>query len=194
MTRLAIFASGNGSNALKIIAYFKGNSDIKVDLIATNRADAGIINKVAGMSIDLMVFNREALYENGIVSQELVNRGIDFIVLAGFLWLIPQALIQQYSGRIINIHPALLPKYGGKGMYGDRVHETVIAAGEKESGITIHLIDEEYDRGDIIFQTTCPVRPNDTVELLRARIHALEHAFFAYIIESYIYSLHKKTA
>jgi phosphoribosylglycinamide formyltransferase 1 len=194
LIRIAIFASGSGSNALKIIDYFHGDTSICVELVATNNSNAGIVQKASDNGVDVLIFNKAELYESGSVLKELKNRGVDFIVLAGFLWLIPMEFIKTYQGRIINIHPALLPEYGGKGLYGDHVHRAILANEEKVTGITIHVIDEEYDKGDIIFQTSCPVYEHDTIDTVRQRVQALEHAFFACILESYIHSINKKTA
>ena len=181
--RLAIFASGAGSNAEKIIDHFRNHSAIKIALIASNNPKSGVFeiaekNTISTLFIDKKVFFSENSYIN-----ELKLAKIDFIILAGFLWKIPSVLIKEYPGKIVNIHPALLPKYGGKGMYGHYVHEAVIANKEKESGITIHYVDELYDHGKVIFQATCPVLETDTAETLAQRIHALEHEHYPKIIE-----------
>jgi formyltetrahydrofolate-dependent phosphoribosylglycinamide formyltransferase len=181
--RLAIFASGAGSNTEKIIDHFRNHPTVKVDLIAGNNPKSGVFaiaekNTISTIFIDKKVFFSENSYIN-----ELKLAKIDFIILAGFLWKIPSVLIKEYPGKIVNIHPALLPKYGGKGMYGHYVHEAVIANKEKESGITIHYADELYDHGKVIFQATCPVLENDTPETLAQRIHSLEHEHYPNIIE-----------
>ena len=202
---IAIFASGAGSNARKIIEYFEGaglkstSSQVKVSLIVCNVPDAGVLAIAKEKGIPTLLINKSEFAATGYV-ESLHNADIQFIVLAGFLWKVPEVLVRAYqpgmkidgalvngkenvSKGIINIHPALLPKYGGKGMYGSRVHEAVIAAGEKESGITIHWVNEHYDEGGIIFQATCEVVSNDTPETLANKIHILEHAHFAPTIE-----------
>lgn len=185
---IAIFASGAGSNAEKIIEQFRHHPQIRVALIVSNKATAGVLDKARAAGIPTVLIEKEQFFRGDSYVPELKSKGIDFIVLAGFLWKVPAALIKAYPSRIINIHPALLPKYGGKGMYGNFVHEAVIAAGEKESGITIHYVDEQYDHGGTIFQATCPVLPEDTPDSLANRIHALEHLHFPAVIESVILS------
>jgi formyltetrahydrofolate-dependent phosphoribosylglycinamide formyltransferase len=180
---IAIFASGAGSNARKIIEYFENKGlRIKVSLIVCNVPGAGVLDIAEEKGIPSLMINKSEFAANGYV-ESLKNAGIDFIVLAGFLWKVPEVLVRAYPKAIINIHPALLPKYGGKGMYGARVHEAVIAAGEKESGITIHWVNEDYDEGAIIFQAKCSVDASDTPTSLANKIHALEHAHFATTIE-----------
>jgi len=180
---IAIFASGAGSNARKIIEYFENKGlRIKVSLIVCNVPGAGVLDIAEEKGIPSLMINKSDFAANGYV-ESLKNAGIDFIVLAGFLWKVPEVLVRAYPKAIINIHPALLPKYGGKGMYGARVHEAVIAAGEKESGITIHWVNEHYDEGAIIFQAKCSIDANDTADTLANKIHALEHAHFATTIE-----------
>jgi len=185
---IAIFASGAGSNARKIIEYFEGGvksgakNRIKVSLIVCNVPGAGVMEIAKEKGIPTLLINKEEFARTGYV-ESLQNADIDFIVLAGFLWKVPAVLVQSFPNGIINIHPALLPKYGGKGMYGARVHEAVIAAGEKESGITIHWVNEHYDEGAIIFQATCAIEAGDTAATLANKIHALEHAHFAPTIE-----------
>jgi len=181
-TNIAIFASGAGSNAQKIIEYFRNSSKIKVALIACNNPVAGVLAIAARENIPVLIIEKERLFRGDGYVEELKEKKIDFIVLAGFLWKLPSRLIKAYPGRIINIHPALLPNYGGKGMYGNNVHHAVLAAGEKESGITIHYVDEYYDSGDIIFQAKCVVLPGDTAETLAQRIHALEHEHYPRVI------------
>lgn len=182
---IAIFASGAGSNAKRIIEYFTGHRQISVKLIVCNNPGAGVIQIAAQFNIPVLLINKEQLFSGNGYVDELKNASIDFIVLAGFLWKIPSTLINAYRNKIVNIHPSLLPKYGGKGMYGTKVHEAVIAAGEKESGITIHYVDEHYDNGDIIFQAACPVFTDDTPDSLAERIHQLEHENFARVVEEY---------
>jgi formyltetrahydrofolate-dependent phosphoribosylglycinamide formyltransferase len=180
---IAIFASGAGSNARKIIEYFENKGlRIKVSLIVCNVPGAGVLDIAEEKGIPSLMINKSDFAANGYV-ESLKNAGIDFIVLAGFLWKVPEVLVRAYPKAIINIHPALLPKYGGKGMYGARVHEAVIEAGEKESGITIHWVNEDYDEGAIIFQAKCSVDASDTPTSLANKIHALEHAHFATTIE-----------
>lgn len=184
--RLAIFASGAGSNAQKIIDHFRGKSQVKIALIVCNKPGAGVLKIAEKEGIPVLLIEKEPFFRGNAYTPALKEKNIDLIILAGFLWKIPEALIQAYPGKIVNIHPALLPKYGGKGMYGQFVHAAVVAAGEKESGITIHYVDEHYDHGDIIFQATCPVFPEDTPELLAKRIHELEHKHFPAVIEQLV--------
>lgn len=182
MKNLAIFASGTGSNAKKIIEYFRGNANINVRLIVSNKKDAPVLEIARSNGIETLVIDRTEFYKTEDLLQQLHARNIHFIVLAGFLWLLPHYLLHAYDRRIVNIHPALLPKYGGKGMYGMRVHEAVKAAGDLESGITIHYVDENYDEGDIIFQEKCALNPDDTSEEIAHKVHALEHQYFAKVI------------
>jgi phosphoribosylglycinamide formyltransferase 1 len=189
MKRLAIFASGNGSNAQAIVEYFSESREACIVLILTNRKDAFVIERAKALNIPVRVFNREDFYKTEVITQLLINEHIDLVVLAGFLWLLPPSLIQAFPDRIINIHPALLPKYGGKGMYGDKVHAAVIEAGEKESGISIHYVNEHYDQGKVIFQARCEVEINDTPDSLAAKIHKLEYAHFASIIHQVLKTL-----
>ena len=186
MIYLAIFASGAGSNAEKIIAHFKGNDRVQVALIVCNKPTAGVLEIAQKWGIKTHLIEKEGFFSEKSCLLALKEHQIDFIVLAGFLWKMPEAVVAAYPKKIVNIHPALLPKYGGKGMYGDRVHAAVLAAGEKESGISIHYVDEQYDEGDIIFQATCPVEEADTPETLASKVHALEHAHFAQVIEELV--------
>ena len=180
---IAIFASGAGSNAKKIIEYFENKGlRIKVSLIVCNVPGAGVLEIAKEKGIPSLIINKTDFTATGYV-ESLQNADINFIVLAGFLWKVPEVLVRAYPKAIINIHPALLPKYGGKGMYGARVHEAVIAAKEKESGITIHWVNEHYDEGAIIFQAKCSIDASDTAESLANKIHALEHAHYAPTIE-----------
>jgi len=183
---LAIFASGNGSNAEAIIRYFDGHTRIRVSDIYCNNPEAYVIERARQHHIPCTVFGKMDLAPGGKVHQSLVQRPVRYIALAGFLWLIPGFLAEAYTNRILNIHPALLPKFGGKGMYGQKVHEAVIAAGETQSGITIHTIDEVYDRGRPVFQADCPVFGYDTPETLARRIHELEHRHYPLVIEAFI--------
>ncbi len=190
-THIAIFASGAGSNALKIIEHFentdKSRTPIKVSLIVCNVPTAGVLNIAKEKGIPTLLINKAEFNETGYV-QSLQNADIHFIVLAGFLWKVPEVLVNAYPKAIVNIHPALLPNYGGKGMYGSHVHDAIIAAGETESGITIHWVDAHYDEGDIIFQAKCTIQSGDTPEVLANKIHALEHAHFAPTIEKILLS------
>ena len=180
---IALFASGNGSNAKKIIEYFAGNEHIVVNLVVCNKPGAGVTKIADEYDKPVLMIEKERFFRGDSYLNELHAFKIDFIVLAGFLWKIPEAIIMQYRNRIINIHPALLPKYGGKGMYGSKVHQAVIDAQDTESGITIHYVDEQYDHGDVIFQVSCPVLTTDNAESLAEKIHRLEHENFARIIE-----------
>ncbi len=183
MKQIAIFASGAGSNAARIIDSFKSHPQIRVSLVVSNKAGAGVFSIAAANSIPSVIIEKEQFFRGDGYVPLLKEKGIDFIVLAGFLWKIPDSLIAAFPNRIINIHPALLPKYGGKGMYGLHVHQAVIDNKEKESGITIHYVDGHYDNGDIIFQARCPVLENDTAGSLAKRVQVLEHGHYPKIIE-----------
>ena len=182
MKKIAIFASGSGSNAENIITALANNPDITVDSIFCNVPDAYVLERAKKFHIPAVVFNRKELNDPANILHQLRERQIDFIVLAGFLWLMPPAITTAYPNRIVNIHPALLPAYGGKGMYGSRVHEAVIAAGEKKRGITIHYVNEHYDEGNIIFQASCDIIPEDTPDTLAQKVHALEYEHFPHVI------------
>ncbi len=184
MEKIAIFASGSGTNAQRIIEYFKGHSFISVDLILSNNPEAFVLTRTKSAGIPTVIFTRKEFYETEKVLTILKDRQITFIVLAGFLWLIPGYLLREYADRILNIHPALLPGYGGKGMYGMRIHESVIHSGDKETGITIHMVNERYDEGQIIFQARCDVEANESPESLAQKVHALEYEHYPRIIES----------
>ncbi len=188
--KIAIFASGAGSNAKKIIEYFNSKltakNKIEVALVVSNNADAGVLKIAKRNNISVLLIEKEKFFSHNSYINELKNADMDLIVLAGFLWKIPANLIKAFPEKIINIHPALLPHFGGKGMYGNRVHQAVLASGEKESGITIHVVDELYDHGKIIFQISCPVFPDDTQGTLAERIHKLEHKHYAKVIEDYL--------
>ncbi|MFI5187824.1 MAG: phosphoribosylglycinamide formyltransferase [Chitinophagales bacterium] len=190
---IAIFASGTGTNTQKIIDHFNPDSHrdslAKIALIVSNKKEAGVLQIAEKEKIPSLVIEKEKFFRGNAYVDELREKEIDFIVLAGFLWKIPKILLEEYPKRIINIHPALLPKYGGKGMYGQKVHEAVISGKETESGITIHYADEFYDNGDIILQIKCPVPDNDTPEALADRIHALEYANYPVIIEELVKKL-----
>jgi formyltetrahydrofolate-dependent phosphoribosylglycinamide formyltransferase len=183
LTKIAIFASGAGSNAQQIINYFRESTTAKVVLIVCNNPKAGVLNIALNEKIPVLLLEKNTFLETGYASQ-IKSYGADFIILAGFLWKIPFPLINAFQNKIINIHPALLPAFGGKGMYGSAVHSAVIAAREKESGITIHYVDEKYDHGKIIFQTKCNVNENETPESLAQKIHQLEHQYYPKIIDS----------
>jgi len=184
--KIAIFGSGSGTNAENIIQYFEKSSSIEVGLVLSNKTDAYILERARLHRIPSVVYAKPDFQNADNLLSLLEKYNIDFVVLAGFLLQIPVELIHRYPNKIVNIHPALLPKFGGKGMYGDRVHEAVIAAGEKSSGITIHYIDEHYDSGSVIFQTTCDVLLSDTPQSLASRIHALEYKYFPKVIEETI--------
>jgi phosphoribosylglycinamide formyltransferase-1 len=186
MHRIAVFASGSGSNAQKIFEHFAGISGMEVSLLLSNKAGAAVMQRAASFDIPACAFTRADLYENGRVEELLREHRIDFIVLAGFLWLMPAALLRAYPGRIVNIHPALLPKYGGKGMYGMHVHHAVREANEPESGMTIHLVNEQYDEGNILFQARTAIAPEDTPEDIAAKVLALEHRYYPEVIQAYI--------
>lgn len=181
MKRIAIFASGSGSNAEKIIEYFSSSKDIVVDSLWSNNENAYALIRAEKLGVETFTFESDEFYRSNEILDRLYDHRIDMIVLAGFLWLVPRNLTELFT--VVNIHPALLPKYGGKGMYGMNVHKAVLASKDKESGITIHLVNQNYDQGDIIFQDKCPIMSGDTPETLAARIHVLEHQHYARVIE-----------
>ena len=183
MKNLVIFASGSGSNAENIIRYFATKPDFCVKKIYCNVPGAYVLERARQLQVPACVITREEFRNPDKLLRRLQDEGTDFIVLAGFLWLVPPCITAAYPNRIINIHPALLPAYGGKGMYGHHVHEAVLAAGEQQSGITIHYVNDRYDSGDIIFQATCPVLPDDTPDTLAARVHELEYQHVPRVIE-----------
>ena len=184
--RLAVFASGRGSNFEALLRYFAKNPVIEVAVLVCNNPRAGAIQLAAEYGIPVRMMQKGECMEAGTLSGDLATEQIDFLILAGFLWKIPALLVEKFRGRIINLHPALLPKYGGKGMYGHHVHEAVLANKEKTSGITIHQVDEEYDHGSTIFQASCNIDPHETVSSLAAKIHELEHQHFTRVVEAYI--------
>jgi phosphoribosylglycinamide formyltransferase-1 len=184
--RIAIFASGSGSNAQRIAEFFDGKGLLEISAIYCNNPGAYVLERAKTAGIPSVLFNRNDFYNSSFILNDLKSRNIDWIILAGFLWLIPESILKAYPQRVINIHPALLPAYGGKGMFGMKVHESVIAAGEKESGITIHYVNEHYDKGDIIFQARCPINKEDTPEILAAKIHELEYMHFPKVIQELI--------
>jgi phosphoribosylglycinamide formyltransferase-1 len=186
---IAILASGAGSNAQKILEHFSNRMDIAVRLIVSNKQEAGVLNIAKVASIDTFIVTRDSFYATTDLLVELDKRNIDFIVLAGFLWLIPPYLIQHYPDRIINIHPALLPKYGGKGMYGHFVHEAVHLAKDNHSGITIHYVNEKYDEGSIVFQERCEILPSDQPEDIAKKVQILEHLYYPTVIDQLVSSL-----
>jgi phosphoribosylglycinamide formyltransferase 1 len=186
MKKLAIFASGAGSNAQQIMKRFRNHADIEVSLIVCNRPGAGVLNIAQKAGIPKLMIERERFMKGDAYIPELENFGIDVIILAGFLWKVPNRLVDAYRGRILNIHPALLPSHGGKGMYGMNVHESVIADQDTKSGITIHLVDELYDHGAHIFQADIPILPGETPASLATRIHELEHRYFPAVIEKFL--------
>jgi phosphoribosylglycinamide formyltransferase-1 len=189
MKRIAIFASGSGSNAEKICEYFEDRTDVQVNLILTNNPQAGVIQRARKFRIPVVVFDRKTFYETDRIVELLRNNEIDLIVLAGFMILIPGSLLGTYSEKMVNIHPALLPKYGGKGMYGHFVHEAVVANAEKESGITIHFVNENYDEGNIIFQASCEVAASDTPDDVARKVQVLEHVHFPKVIDEVVSKL-----
>lgn len=186
--KLAILASGSGTNAENIIRYFKGNEEIEVACVISNKADAYVLERAKREQVPSVVFSKK-YFEDGSVLKFLQQSGINFIVLAGFLLRVPENLLVAYPQRIVNIHPALLPKYGGKGMYGSYVHEAVVASGDRKTGITIHYINEHYDEGDIIFQATCEVLPQDTPDQVASKVHELEYRYFPSVIEKVLKQL-----
>ena len=183
MKNIAIFASGSGTNAENIARYFSNSETIKVAVVLSNNKNAGVHARMEKFNIPSVSFTREEFIEGTAVLAKLAEYGTDLIVLAGFMNKISDILLKAYPNKIINIHPALLPKHGGKGMYGMHVHEAVVASGEKESGITIHYINENYDEGAVIFQAACPVLSTDTPEEVANKVHALEYAHYPHVIE-----------
>ena len=181
--RIAIFASGSGSNAENIVHYFSGSSEFQFPLIISNQTNAYIHKRAETLKIPSFTFTKEQFFDAKPVLELLTEYNIDAIVLAGFLLKIPTLLIQHFPDKIINIHPALLPKFGGKGMYGIKVHQAVKEAGEPETGITIHYVNENYDDGNILFQARCPISADDTAEMIAAKVHLLEHEYYPQIIE-----------
>ncbi len=185
-SKIAIFASGSGTNAEEIIKYFKSQEKISVSLILSNNPSAFVLQRAENHRIPQYVFSRHIFYKEKLVDEILRLNGIDFIVLAGFMWLVPERFVKNYPNRIVNIHPALLPKYGGKGMYGSFVHEAVVKNKEKESGITIHWVNEAYDEGNIIFQAKCKVESGDNADAVASKVHQLEYEHYPKVIEQVI--------
>lgn len=183
MSNIAVFVSGNGSNLQRIADFFQDDDNVNIVCVVCNNTEAYAIQRAEKMNIPVIMVNRKSLNDEGFV-KVLQDKGVDFIVLAGFLLLIPVSLVKAYPNKIVNIHPALLPKYGGKGFYGEHVHEAVVAANEPESGITIHYVNEKYDSGDIIFQARVRLDADETPDSLAAKIHKLEYEHFPVIIKS----------
>ena len=181
--RIAIFASGSGSNAQKIMEHFKRSNDVEVSLILTNNSDAYVLQRADNFEIPSHIFDKKEFYESDKIVNLIKNLNIDLIVLAGFLWLVPQNLLKAFPNKIINIHPALLPKYGGKGMYGDRVHLAVLEAKEPESGVTIHFVNSEFDEGEIIHQSKFKIDKGDDLKMVKFKVQQLEHQHFPKVIE-----------
>jgi len=181
---VVLFASGSGTNVQRIAEYFADYPEVNIQRVYSNRPDAFVLQRAKQLNLPTFIFNRQQFSENKEVLSQLKLDAPDLIVLAGFLWLMPVEIVRAFPKKIINIHPALLPAYGGKGMFGSRVHEAVIKAGDKESGITIHYVNEKYDEGKPVFQARCPVLPGDTSQMLAQRIHELEYEHFPKVIES----------
>lgn len=186
MIKISILGSGNGTNAQQITEYFSGRTDVEIACIIYNVKDAYIAQRAKNLGIEARYFGRRDFYESTAVLDYLREKDIDWVILAGFLWLVPENMLEAFPNHIINIHPALLPAYGGKGMYGHHVHEAVIANHEHESGITIHIVDNHYDRGTTLFQAHCEVTPEDTPDTLAAKIHLLEKEHFPRVIDETI--------
>jgi len=184
--RIAIFASGSGSNAQKIMEHFKYSEEAEVSLVLSNNPDAYVLQRADNFEIPSHVFDRQEFYQTNEIVDLLKRLNIDLVVLAGFLWLIPENLLQGFHNKIINIHPSLLPKHGGKGMYGDRVHKAVLAAGDDEHGITIHFVNENFDEGEVIYQGRFRVEKGDSLELLKFNGQQLEHLHYPKVIENLI--------
>lgn len=191
MKRIAIFASGSGTNAENLIRFFQNKNNASVIQVFTNNSHAKVIERCKTLNVDCLFFNRNEIYETNYILKILKNIKPDLIVLAGFLWKFPESILKEFYNKVINIHPALLPKYGGKGMYGKHVHEAVINNGDSETGITIHYVNENYDEGAIIFQAKCPVNLTDTAEIVASKIHELEMKHFPIIVESLLLQSHE---
>ncbi len=189
MKKIAIFASGSGTNAQNIIEFFNKSGSARVQIILTNNFKAYVLERAYKFNISTRIFDRYEFYQTDNILSILQKNQIDLIILAGFLWLVPSNILNMFPGRIINVHPALLPKYGGKGMYGNRVHQEVIANHEMYSGITIHYVNESYDEGDIVFQEKCLITTDDTAETLASKVHELEYKFFPVVIEEILKKL-----
>lgn len=183
MKKIVIFASGSGTNAENIIRFFAESEDTRVVLVLSNKRNAGVLDRADQQDIDALYFNRKALYRSDLIVNMLRDIDPDLIVLAGFLWKFPENILRAFPGKVINIHPALLPKYGGKGMYGMHVHRAIIENRETESGITIHYVNENYDEGAVIFQASVPILPEDSPENVAEKIHTLEYEHFPQVIK-----------
>lgn len=192
LPRICIFASGSGTNAENIIRYFEEKKTADIVFVLSNKPDAKVIERAKALHVATFHFNREQFYESDLLVSMLQQFGITHLVLAGFLWQVPNHLIQAFPHRIINIHPSLLPKFGGKGMYGIKVHQAVRAANEEETGITIHEVNERYDEGRIIFQAKCPVLPNDTPEQIAKKVHQLEYEYYPKVIDEWVINMYSK--
>ena len=187
MNKIALLASGSGSNAQKIMEYFSDNVEVEVSIVLTNNPEAFVIQRADNFEIPTMIFDKKDLYDSDTVLNQLLKLNINLLVLAGFMWLIPKNIIEAFPNKIINIHPALLPKYGGKGMYGLNVHKAVHEAQDKDTGITIHYVNENYDEGDIIHQAKCKINLEDTAEIIAYKVRKLEHQYFPKIIEKLLF-------
>lgn len=190
MKNIAIFASGNGTNAQNIAEYFSHHQFVMISLVLANKPEAYVLERAKRLEIPSVVFSRKDFYESERVLDILFKHHIDYIVLAGFLWFIPENILKAYPHRIINIHPALLPNHGGKGMYGEKVHQAVIDSGDKRTGISIHYVNDHYDEGEIIFQDSFEIQPDDTVETIAQKVHALEYKHFPRVIEEIVVGGH----
>lgn len=188
MRRIAILASGTGSNARKIVEHLKDSEHIEVALIASNKSKAKVLDMAKDHEIPTCVISRDDFYHNGTFAERLKNENIGWIILAGFLWLVPEDLVKQYPNRIVNIHPALLPQYGGKGMYGMNVHRAVKEAQEAQSGMTIHLVNEKYDDGEYLFQASVDLNRDDTAEDIASKVLQLEHQYYPTVVEGWVMS------
>ena len=187
MKRIVLFASGSGTNAENIIRYFQDKGTAQVIAVLTNKRNAQVIDRCNSLNTPVLFFNRSAFQQEGFLTNMLSALAPDLIVLAGFLWKIPPSLVTAYPNKIVNIHPALLPKYGGKGMYGSKVHEAVLAQGDPETGITSHYVNEAYDEGGIIFQETTKIAPDDTPDSVATKVHELEYRYFPQVIENLLF-------
>lgn len=179
---IAILASGNGTNAENIIRYFRNSGTVNVGLVLSNRKTAFVLERARSLNVPFAYMEKAEWTDGEAVLSLLKDKHIDFVVLAGFLARVPDCILHAYPNKIINIHPSLLPKFGGKGMYGDRVHQAVVAAGETETGITIHYLNEHFDEGETIVQYKCPVLPQDTAEDVAKKVHALEYEYYPQVI------------
>lgn len=184
--KIAVFASGSGTNAEKIFQHFKGHKHTEVSLLCCNKPGAYVLERAQRLGITSYLFSRDEFYNSTVVSNRLKEEEIDLIVLAGFMWLVPNYIVADFENRIINIHPALLPKFGGKGMYGMNVHNAVKQAGETESGITIHFVNNHYDEGNIIEQFTCRLTPSDSPEDIARKVQKLEHENYPKVIDNLV--------